>query len=209
MALVGLAALTAGCATRQSPLMRSVMLLDTTAPRESALVVFVRDSNPCDGGDPFRVVDDNGRFLGELVPSSKFAVRMEPGHHAFFTWQPHGDLPRDLYPDANQVGALSAELLPGKTYTVDVSIKNPTHEVRKTCFGYLFLGCTSSIPPRPRWPRCSTGRAVHPRPGQGASRARAGPHRRERAHHARAAEAESLAPAGPDGVEGQPLLLSS
>jgi hypothetical protein len=133
------ACLATACAARQSPLMRSVLLLDTTAPPDSALVIFVRDSNPCDGGDPFRLVDDSGRFLGELIPASKFSVRMEAGHHAFFAWQPHGDLPRDLYPDANQVGALGADLQAGKTYTVDVSIRNNTHGVRNSCFGYLFL----------------------------------------------------------------------
>jgi hypothetical protein len=133
------AGLSTACASRQSPLMRSVMLLDTTAPPDSALVIFVRDSNPCDGGDPFRVVDDTGRFLGELIPSSKFSVRMATGHHAFFAWQPNGDLPRDLYPDVNQVGALEADFQPAKTYTVDVSITNATHGVRKTCFGYQFL----------------------------------------------------------------------
>jgi hypothetical protein len=133
------AGLSTACATRQSPLMRSVLLLDTTAPPDSALVVFVRDSNPCDGGEPFRVVDDDGRFLGELIPASKFSVRVATGHHAFFAWQPYGDVPRELYPDANQVGALQAEFLPGKTYTVDVSITNATHGVRKTCFGYQFL----------------------------------------------------------------------
>jgi hypothetical protein len=127
------------CTNRASPLMRSVLLLDTTAPRDSALVIFVRDSSPCDGGDPFRVVDQSGRFLGELIPSSKFAVRVSTGHQAFFAWQPHGDVPRDLYPNANQVGALEADFQTGKTYTVDVSITNPTHGVGKTCFGYQFL----------------------------------------------------------------------
>lgn len=134
-----LAGAATACATRQSPLMRSVLLIDTTAPPTSALVIFVRDSNPCDGGDPFRVVDESGRFLGELVPSSKFPVRMEAGHHDFIAWQPHGDLPHDLYPDANQVGALGADLQAGKTYTIDVSIKNATHEVHKACFAYQFL----------------------------------------------------------------------
>jgi hypothetical protein len=128
-----------GCASQQSKLMHSAMLLDATPPAGAALVVFVRDSNPCDGGDPFRLVDDNHRFVGESVPSSKFAVRVPPGEHAFFVWQPNGDLPRDLYPNANQVGALQSELEAGKTYTVEVSITNATHGVRKTCFAYQFL----------------------------------------------------------------------
>lgn len=133
------AMLATACATPHSPLMRPVMLLNVTPPADSALVVFVRESNPCDGGDPFRVVDDTGRFLGEAIPNSKFEVRMQPGHHAFFAWQPNGDLPRDLYPDANQVGALDADLEAGRTYTVDISITNAPHGVRKTCFAYQFL----------------------------------------------------------------------
>jgi hypothetical protein len=131
--------LATACASPQSPLMRPVMLLNVTPVADSALVVFLRESNPCDGGDPFRIVDDAGRFLGEAIPNSKFEVRMPPGHHAFFAWQPNGDLPRDLYPDANQVGALEADLGAGRTYTVEVSIANDTHGVRKTCFGYQFL----------------------------------------------------------------------
>jgi hypothetical protein len=128
-----------GCAAQQSKLMHSTLLIDTTAPATAAIVVFVRDSSPCDGGDPFRLVDDKERFVGESVPSSKFAVRVPPGEHAFFAWQPNGDLPADLYPSANQVGALQLELEAGKTYTVEVSITNATHGMRKTCFAYQFL----------------------------------------------------------------------
>jgi hypothetical protein len=133
------AVLLCGCAAQQSKLMHSSMLLDTTPPPGAALVVFVRDSSPCDGGDPFRLVDEQYRFIGESVPSSKFAVRVPPGEHAFFAWQPNGDLPRDLYPSANQVGALQSEFEAGKTYTVEVSITNATHAVHKTCFAYQFL----------------------------------------------------------------------
>ena len=138
-----------GCASQQSKLMHSAMLLDTTPPAGAALVVFVRDSSPCDGGDPFRLVDDQYRFIGESVPSSKFAVRVPPGEHAFFAWQPYGDLPRDLYPSANQVGALQSEFEAGKTYTVEVSITNATHGVRKTCFAYQFLALRMVNPEDP------------------------------------------------------------
>jgi hypothetical protein len=141
--------LLAGCAAQQSPLMHSSMLLETTAPPGSALVVFVRDSSPCDGGDPFRLVDEQYRFVGESTPSSKFAVRLPPGEHAFFAWQPHGDLPRDLYPHANQVGALQANLEAGRTYTVEVRITNDPHGVRKTCFAYQFLSLRMVSPDDP------------------------------------------------------------
>jgi hypothetical protein len=129
----------AGCASSQSSrLMRSSLLLDTTPPSDGALVVFVRDSNPCDGGDAFRIVDDGSRFLGETAPLSKFAVRLQPGHHAFFAWQPYGDVPRDLYPNANQVGAIEGDFEAGRTYVFEVAIRNDSH-VRKGCFAYLFL----------------------------------------------------------------------
>ena len=72
-------------------------------------------------------------------PVAQVPEAQAAGHRAFFAWQPYGDLPRDLYPDANQVGALEADFQDGKTYTVDVSITNATHGVRKTCFGYQFL----------------------------------------------------------------------
>lgn len=133
-----LGAFAPACASSQSSrLMHTAALIDTTAPPDAALVVFVRDSSPCDGGDPFRVVDDTGRFLGETPPSSKFVVRMQPGRHAFFAWQPHGDLPADKFPDANQVGAIERDLTAGQTYTIEVSL--PSEHIRKGCSSYQFV----------------------------------------------------------------------
>jgi hypothetical protein len=147
---IAVIAMTTSCGSSQaSHLMRSSMLLDTTAPADAALVVFVRDSSPCDGGDPFRVVDDGARFLGETEPLSKFGVRVPPGHHAFFAWQPHGDLPRDLYPNANQVGAAEGDFEAGRTYAFEVSIRNDPHGVRKGCFAYLFLALHPIDPAAP------------------------------------------------------------
>jgi hypothetical protein len=114
-----------GCASQQSTLMRRSQALDTTPPPDAALVVFVRDSNPRDTGYPFRLVDESSRFLGESGPSSKFALRVTPGRHAFFAWEPQGDLPKDKYPWANQVGALRATFEAGRTYTVAISYVLP------------------------------------------------------------------------------------
>jgi hypothetical protein len=130
----------AGCAKRESGLMRNAVLLDTTPPPGGAMVVFVRDGTPCDSGDPFRIVDDERRFVGESTASSKFAVGVPAGHHAFFVWEPHGVLPPDQYPEANQVGALGADFEAGKTYTVEVSIKHGAlHSMRNTCSNYHVL----------------------------------------------------------------------
>ncbi len=115
------------------------MLLDPTPPADAALLVFVRDTTPCDGGDPFRIVDSESRFIGESTPASKFAVRVTPGVHSFFAWQPHNDLPADLYPNANQVGALSGDFAAGKTYTIEVSLANHLHGLRKTCAAYEWV----------------------------------------------------------------------
>jgi hypothetical protein len=127
----------AGCAKRESALMRPAPMLDTTPPSGSALVVFVRDSTACDSGDPFRIVDEQRRFLGESTPSSKFTARVEAGRHAFFVWEPHGVLPHDQFPEANQVGAVGADFEAGKTYTVDVSIQRDNlARMRNTCSEY-------------------------------------------------------------------------
>lgn len=123
LALVG-GLLVSGCAASQSRLMHPSGPLDSTAPADAALVVFVRGSTPRDDGWPFRIVDDKARFLGECVPSSKFAVPMLPGEHALFAWEPGGDLHAryiQLGSEYNQVGALKAIFEAGKTYTVAVS----------------------------------------------------------------------------------------
>ena len=117
---LALAALMSGCASQQSTLMRRSAQLDTTPSADAAVVVFVRGSGPRDDGWPFRVVDESGRFLGECVPASKFAVRLPPGQHALFAWEPGGDIPPQYAPFFNQVGALRVTLEAGKTYTVSV-----------------------------------------------------------------------------------------
>lgn len=145
-----LAASATACASSGSKLMRPAMLLDTTAPADAALVVFVRASDPCDGGEPFRIVDTQHRFIGESTPSTKFAVRIPPGPHEFFVWQPFGDIPRDLHPEVNQVGALQGDFQAGQTYTVEVKITNAAHGVRKTCFAYQWLAMHRVDPGEPR-----------------------------------------------------------
>src|ERR1700690_168217 len=96
----------AACVTPKPTLMAPVASLDTRAPADAARVVFVRESSSCDGGEPFRIVDERLRDLGDSPPGPKFPVRVAAGHHAFFAWQPFGDIPPELYPSVNQVGVV-------------------------------------------------------------------------------------------------------
>ena len=123
--------------------------LDVHAPVDAARVVFVRESSACDGGEPFRLVDEGLRFLGESPPASKFSVRVAAGHHAFFAWQPWGDIPPEEYPGANQVGVVEGDFAAGKTYYVDVSIANGRFALRKTCGNYQWLALRMVDPADP------------------------------------------------------------
>jgi hypothetical protein len=129
----------AACTTPKPAFMAPVASLDTRAPPDAARVVFVRESSPCDGGEPFRLVDDGLRFLGDSSPESKFTARVAAGHHAFFAWQPSGDIPPEQYPFVNQVGVVEGDFAAGRTYYVGVSIENGRFALRKTCDKYQWL----------------------------------------------------------------------
>lgn len=147
----------AGCLSPKLALMSPISALDVNAPGDAALVVFLRESSPCDGGEAFRVVDEGARFLGESAPASKFAVRMPAGHHAFFAWQPSGDLPPDQFPWVNQVGAVEGELAAGRVYYVTVAIANDRFGIRKTCSNYQWLALRVTEPGDPDLKRTMAG----------------------------------------------------
>lgn len=129
----------AACVTTKPAFMVPTASLDTRAPPDAAQVVFVRESSSCDGGEPFRLVDERLRFLGDSPPASKFTVRVPAGHHEFFAWQPWGDIPPEEYPSANQVGVVEGDFAAGRTYYVAVSIQNGRFALRKTCDNYQWL----------------------------------------------------------------------
>lgn len=147
----------AACVTPQPKFMTPVASLDTRAPSDAALVVFVRESSTCDGGEPFRIVDENLKFLGDSPPGSEFTVRVMPGHHAFFAWQPSGDLPPEMYPWANQVGAVEGDFATGRTYYVAVSIENGRFALRKTCESYQWVALRLVDPADPEVARVIAG----------------------------------------------------
>jgi hypothetical protein len=134
------------CLSPKLALMSPVSALDVYPPGDDALVVFVREPSPCDGGEAFRLVDDGLRFVGESAPGSKFTVHVPAGHHAFFAWQPSGDLPPDQFPLVNQVGAVEGELAAGHVYYVTVAIANDRFGIRKTCSNYQWLALRAVDP---------------------------------------------------------------
>jgi len=76
-------------------------------PRDGAVVVFVRPSNYLKT-EAFTIVDGRGRFLGESLPASHFAVRVPPGRHVFVVCRDGG-------------GSLDATVAPGLVYYVEVA----------------------------------------------------------------------------------------
>jgi hypothetical protein len=78
-------------------------------PAGSATVVFLRPSNFGYATTP-TILDQQGGFVGQSVASSQFAATVPAGKHMFVVW-------------AENTGALQADLAPGKTYYVHVSLK--------------------------------------------------------------------------------------
>lgn len=78
------------------------------AAADEATVVFVRPSG-FGGALKQTILDGKGRFLGDALPSSRFAVKMAPGEHTFIVW-------------AENTNAVKASLAAGKVYFVEVSL---------------------------------------------------------------------------------------
>jgi len=76
---------------------------------DAATVVFVRPSSYA-AALGCTVLDGNGRYLGDALPSSYFAVKVRPGSHVFIAW-------------AENTAALRATVEAGKIYFVEVSSK--------------------------------------------------------------------------------------
>ena len=77
--------LLSGCAREVPPAMTpSASLL--APPAGQAAVVFVRPLSPCDTSEYSIVVDDHGRFVGNVAPGTQIVVPITPGTHVFYSW---------------------------------------------------------------------------------------------------------------------------
>jgi hypothetical protein len=97
----------AGCSVSSPYMNRSAQPQAIRASAENALVVFVRPSRLA-GGVGANILDEEGRFLGDSLAGSHFAVAMKPGPHMFVVWAENTDM-------------LTADLAPGRVYYVEVA----------------------------------------------------------------------------------------
>ncbi len=93
-----------GC-TGTSPYMTAGDRGAVTAAAETATVVFVRPSMH-GGADRVTILDGKGRFLGDTLPRTHFAVTMPAGEHTFISW-------------GETTSAIKATLAGGKVYYVE------------------------------------------------------------------------------------------
>jgi hypothetical protein len=76
---------------------------------DSATVVFIRPSG-FGGAFATTILDNKGRFLGDSMAKSYFAVTVPPGEHVFLSW-------------AENTGPLRARVEAGKIYFIEVAPK--------------------------------------------------------------------------------------
>jgi hypothetical protein len=74
-----------GCSTGTSPYMTSGDRASIAATEDAATVVFVRPSE-YGGADRVTLLDGKGRFLGDILPATHFAVKVPAGDHVFISW---------------------------------------------------------------------------------------------------------------------------
>jgi hypothetical protein len=115
----------------RSPLMTTApsASLTSAVPADRARVVFVQVAA---GRYPtrsmVRIADEQGSVLGDSLPTTWFAVDVAPGKHEFFGWQLSRQSPGErtcacFMHKCDFVGAMRADLLPGRVYYVRVAVR--------------------------------------------------------------------------------------
>jgi hypothetical protein len=116
--LLGLSALVWGCGIDLPPATTPAAALPGPAPR-GASVVFARPPSVCDSNEYTIVVDERGRFVGNLAPGTRLAYPVTPGRHAFYAWS-NFDLRLGINANFNPAAAEHVEAVEGQTYYVAV-----------------------------------------------------------------------------------------
>jgi hypothetical protein len=98
-----------GCAATSEFMTELAVPRSPTPASDRATVVFIRPSSYA-SSLVVTILDTEGRFVGDALPSSYFVARVEPGEHTFIGW-------------AENTSALYATLQPGKVYFVEVELK--------------------------------------------------------------------------------------
>jgi hypothetical protein len=97
----------AGCVATSKYMIEPSLPVPTVAPPNAAVVVFVRPSH-YGQSVATTILDDHGFFMGDSIAGTEFSVALAPGPHLFLSW-------------AENTASLSASLLPGRVYYVEVS----------------------------------------------------------------------------------------
>jgi hypothetical protein len=105
-AVAALAAAAALGCTGTSPYMAPAAHSAVETAPEMATVVFARPSEIGGGADRVTIMDGKGRFLGDTLPGTYFAVKMPPGEHLFLSW-------------GESVSPVKATVVGGKIYFVE------------------------------------------------------------------------------------------
>jgi hypothetical protein len=95
-----------GCAGSSDHMLEVVATKPISAPADKAKVVFLRPSG-LGFAINFSILDQEGKWLGDAVAESHFAVELPPGEYMFVGW-------------AENTAALKATLAPGRVYYVKV-----------------------------------------------------------------------------------------
>ncbi len=103
-ALALVAALGSGCAARSAYMQPLAGAHELAAPQGKALLVIMRPSG-LGSAVRFTVTDGDGRFLGQALAGSYYAVEMDPGEHRLYAW-------------SESVTAMHATLEAGRVYYV-------------------------------------------------------------------------------------------
>jgi len=103
-----------------------------------ASVVFVRPESSCDKGDYSIVVDDHGRFVGNVAPGTQVAIPVKPGTHTFYAWSSL-DLRVEREPSFNSVAAARVNAVASQTAYVTLTVSRPHFE----CFDWAWVEMTT------------------------------------------------------------------
>jgi hypothetical protein len=100
-------------------------VVPTPAPGQGA-VVCIRPTSACDESDYSVVVDERGRFVGNVDPGTRVDVSVSPGSHAFYSWSSL-DLRMEVLTSFNAAAAVRVDVVPSETQFVTLNVIGAPH----------------------------------------------------------------------------------
>jgi hypothetical protein len=113
-------------------------------PSATPTVVFVRPESPCDTSDYSVVVDERGRFIGNVAAGTQVVVPVSPGRHVFYSWSDR-DLRFDKLPEFNPVAATRVDAVGTETHYVALLVESRGSVVSR-CYPYAVVSMQPVTP---------------------------------------------------------------